>query len=101
MSKHEGFCVPLLEAMHFDVPVIARAVAAVPETMDGAGVLVNELNFAEMAEMLDMLAQPGQFRDRIIEGQRARLQRYKATTFEEHLQRVLDLAIAAREEAGS
>ena len=32
VSEHEGFCVPLLEAMAFDVPVLARACAAIPET---------------------------------------------------------------------
>ena len=39
MSEHEGFGVPLLEAMKFDVPVIAYDAAAVGETVDGAGVL--------------------------------------------------------------
>lgn len=100
MSKHEGFCVPLLEAMHFDVPVMALSAAAVPETMDGAGVLVNNLEFAEMAEMLDLLAQPGQFRDRIIESQQNRLQRYREVPFEEHLKRVLDLAMDVAEGKG-
>lgn len=41
-SEHEGFCVPLLEAMHLGVPIVALAAAAVPETMGGAGVLVSE-----------------------------------------------------------
>ena len=39
-SGHEGFCVPLLEAWHHRVPVIAVAAAAVPETLGGAGVLL-------------------------------------------------------------
>lgn len=39
-SEHEGFCVPLLEAMAFDVPVLARAFAAIPETVDDAGLLL-------------------------------------------------------------
>lgn len=41
MSQHEGFCVPLLEAMHAEVPIVARASAAVPETLGGAGVLLH------------------------------------------------------------
>jgi glycosyltransferase involved in cell wall biosynthesis len=40
VSHHEGFCVPVLEAMAHDVPVVARATAAVPETVGDAGVLV-------------------------------------------------------------
>ena len=40
MSEHEGVCAPILEAMSFDVPVIARAFGAIPETMGGAGLLL-------------------------------------------------------------
>jgi glycosyltransferase involved in cell wall biosynthesis len=40
VSEHEGVCVPALEAMAFDVPVVARAFAAVPETLGGAGLLL-------------------------------------------------------------
>lgn len=40
-SDHEGFCVPLLEAMSFDVPIVARATSAIPETLGGAGMLVD------------------------------------------------------------
>ena len=40
-SDHEGFCVPLLEAMSFDVPIVARATSAVPETLGGAGMLLD------------------------------------------------------------
>ena len=38
LSEHEGFCVPLIEAMAADVPVLAYAAAAVPDTLGGAGV---------------------------------------------------------------
>jgi glycosyltransferase involved in cell wall biosynthesis len=50
-SEHEGFCVPLLEAMSFDVPVVARAFASVPDTLDGAGLLLDARDGPEvMAE---------------------------------------------------
>jgi glycosyltransferase involved in cell wall biosynthesis len=42
LSEHEGFCVPLLESMHHHVPVVAFAAAAVPETLDGAGLCLPE-----------------------------------------------------------
>jgi glycosyltransferase involved in cell wall biosynthesis len=41
MSVHEGFCAPLVEAMGHGVPVVARAAAAVPETVGGAGLVVD------------------------------------------------------------
>jgi glycosyltransferase involved in cell wall biosynthesis len=40
LSQHEGFCVPLLEAMWHRVPVVALASSAVPETLGSAGVLL-------------------------------------------------------------
>jgi glycosyltransferase involved in cell wall biosynthesis len=35
LSEHEGFCVPLVEAMAMDVPVLAYSTAAVPDTLGG------------------------------------------------------------------
>lgn len=40
MSEHEGFCVPLVEAMFFDVPIVAYKASAVPETLGKAGILL-------------------------------------------------------------
>jgi glycosyltransferase involved in cell wall biosynthesis len=40
VSEHEGFCVPLVEAMSFDVPILGRNCAAVPETIGDAGIVV-------------------------------------------------------------
>ena len=40
LSDHEGFCIPLLEAMHFDLPIVALAAGAVPETLGQAGILI-------------------------------------------------------------
>jgi glycosyltransferase involved in cell wall biosynthesis len=41
LSEHEGFCIPLLEAMHFDLPIVALAAGAVPETLGQAGILID------------------------------------------------------------
>jgi glycosyltransferase involved in cell wall biosynthesis len=40
VSEHEGFCVPVVEAMFFDVPILGRDCAAIPETMGDAGILL-------------------------------------------------------------
>jgi glycosyltransferase involved in cell wall biosynthesis len=42
LSEHEGFCVTLLEAMHHDVPVVAYAAGAVPETLGTGGLLLEQ-----------------------------------------------------------
>ena len=39
-SEHEGFCAPLVEAMGHGLPIVAYAVAAVPETVGPAGLLL-------------------------------------------------------------
>jgi len=39
LSEHEGFCVPLVEAMAFGVPIVARATSAIPDTLGDAGLL--------------------------------------------------------------
>jgi len=73
LSEHEGFCVPLLEAMAADVPVLAYGAAAVPETMAGAGVVFTPKDLEHAAEWLGVLAYDAAVRRRVIEGQRARL----------------------------
>ena len=37
-SEHEGFCVPVIEALACDTPVVAFAAAAVPETLRDGGI---------------------------------------------------------------
>ncbi len=78
MSEHEGFCLPLLEAMAHGLPVLAYAAAAVPETLDGAGVLVRDKRWEPIAEMMGRLAARGPLRDAVLLGQRRRLERYAA-----------------------
>ena len=73
MSEHEGFCVPLLEAMAADVPVLAYASTAVPETLGGAGVLFEPKDMEYAAELLGQLAFDPVVRARVIAGQRRRL----------------------------
>jgi glycosyltransferase involved in cell wall biosynthesis len=73
MSEHEGFCVPLVEAMAADVPVLAYAAAAVPDTLGGAGVQFAPKDIEYTAELLGQLAFDDDFRARVIAGQRRRL----------------------------
>jgi glycosyltransferase involved in cell wall biosynthesis len=95
LSEHEGFCVPLLEAMHYDVPVIAYDTGPIPDTMGGAGILVKEKNYAEIAEMIDLLARDEYFRRRIIDGQRSRLQRFTEVPHREillgHIEKAIEI----------
>jgi glycosyltransferase involved in cell wall biosynthesis len=49
LSEHEGFCVPLLEAMEIGVPTVAYAAAAIPETVGDTGVLLADKDPLEVA----------------------------------------------------
>jgi len=89
LSEHEGFCVPLVEAMATDVPVLAYAAGAVPETLGGAGVLFSPKDFEFAAEMLGTLVYDRPVRDRIIEGQRRRVRDFAPDRIEGHLKGVL------------
>jgi glycosyltransferase involved in cell wall biosynthesis len=73
MSEHEGFCVPLLEAMHFGVPIVAFAAAAVPETLGAAGLLVREKRFEEIAELMHLAVTDAGLRSGLIAAGRERL----------------------------
>ncbi len=42
LSEHEGFCVPIIEAMELGVPVVAFRASAVTDTVGDAGVLLEE-----------------------------------------------------------
>ena len=89
LSEHAGFCVPLVEAMATDVPVLAYAAGAVPETMGGAGVLFAPKDFEFAAEMLGTLVYDRPVRDRIIDGQRRRVRDFAPDRIEGHLKGVL------------
>ncbi len=89
LSEHEGFCVPLLEAMHFDIPVVAFDAGAVKETMGGAGLLVQTKHPAELAELVDLLRVNDVFRQAVVEKQRARLQRFQAVDMTDRVKSLL------------
>jgi glycosyltransferase involved in cell wall biosynthesis len=56
LSEHEGFCIPVLEALQFGVPVVARAAGAVPEVLGDAGMLLTEDDgLAVVAELLHLV----------------------------------------------
>jgi glycosyltransferase involved in cell wall biosynthesis len=85
MSEHEGFSVPLLEAMLFELPILAHARGAVPDTLGGAGVQFDEKNYEELAEMAYLLANEEDLRERVVEGQLSRLKRFEPRRVESDL----------------
>ena len=64
-SEHEGFCVPLVEAMYFRVPIVAWGVTAVPETMGECSFLLQEWNEFVFAAHIDRLVEDDQTAERL------------------------------------
>lgn len=88
LSEHEGFCVPLLEAMSADVPVMAYASTAVPDTLGGAGVQFAPKDLEYAAELLGELTYNDPLRGQVIAGQRARLSGFGDTRIRRELERL-------------
>jgi len=84
-SAHEGFGVPLVEAMLMDVPVLARRAGAVPDTLGEAGVQFGDERVDEVAEMAHRLVTDGALRQAVLAGQRRRLQAFAPETVEASL----------------
>ena len=71
-SEHEGFGVPLVEAMWFDVPVLAYDAGAVAETLGSGGILVTEKSWAQMAVLAQRMLDDASLRETILRAQRRR-----------------------------
>lgn len=75
MSEHEGFCIPLIESMWFDVPILAYKSSVVPETLDRAGMMFNDKNdFASIAALANLLVKDKKLRSEILKSQEKRRQ---------------------------
>ncbi|MCA9898840.1 MAG: glycosyltransferase family 4 protein [Ardenticatenaceae bacterium] len=72
LSEHEGFCQPLVESMRFGLPIVAFASTAVPGTMGGSGILIQQKNYPVLAELIHLLVTDTTLRQTIITGQTER-----------------------------
>ena len=94
MSEHEGFCVPLVEAMKFQIPVIACANAAIPETLGGSGMLIDDKDPVYVAACIDRMVRDKALRADVIEKQNNRLAYFQydniAGMFEKYLKAFIE-----------
>jgi glycosyltransferase involved in cell wall biosynthesis len=89
-SEHEGFCVPLIEAFHMGVPVVARAATAVPATLDGGGVLYDDTDPHHVASIIGAVLNDTELRSQVIAAQDAALARLAGKEFGATLLRFVD-----------
>jgi len=90
LSEHEGFGLPFLESMVFDLPIIAFDCTAVPFTLDGAGILIKHKRVDYVAELVDIVVHQKKLRQDIIRGQQQRLERFKNIDKSKILLRMID-----------
>lgn len=90
MSEHEGFCVPLLESMYFNIPIIAFNSTAVPYTLENSGILINEKRHYEVAEMINLLVKDDVFRKKIVDKQNERLNSFEMLNVEGLIKNYID-----------
>lgn len=89
MSEHEGFCVPLVEAMIFGIPIMAYDASAVGETMGEGGLLLRDKDPVFAAGCMERLLIDKQLRAAVARGQKKRLEDFQyekiAAQFKQYL----------------
>ena len=83
LSEHEGFCVPLVEAMYFEVPIVAYRSCAVPDTMGEELVLLDDKSDNIVARHVDSIVRNEKIRNRLTELQNQRLLFFKSNEIKE------------------
>ncbi|MGH2378928.1 MAG: glycosyltransferase, partial [Candidatus Limnocylindria bacterium] len=92
LSDHEGFCVPLLEAMRSGLPVVAHAAGAIPETLGDAGVLLEDKSPDAVAAALERVVRDAEHRADLVERGKRRLADFGTPRVAERLRDALALA---------
>lgn len=75
-SEHEGFCIPVVEAMHVGLPVVAYGAGAVPETSGGAALVIDDKSPISLASAVHRVLHDTGLRQRLVEAGRLRAARF-------------------------
>ena len=92
LSEHEGYGAPLIEAMHFNIPVIAFDAGAVRETLQGGGILLTAKEPEVIAELLGMVCTDAGFRASVLKTQARALARIRSVDIGAQLEQALRVA---------
>ncbi len=90
VSEHEGFCVPILEAFHFKVPVVAYAAGAIPETADGGALLFHEKNPEIVAGLIRKVLFDQQLRKSLQRAGESALNKHLQFPVRDELMKIID-----------
>lgn len=90
MSEHEGFCLPLMESCFFQVPIIAYDAGAISETLQGAGLVVKEKDYAHIAGLAEKVMYDEGLNADLKKLQKERIQKYRQDAVPEKLLKILE-----------
>jgi glycosyltransferase involved in cell wall biosynthesis len=76
LSEHEGFNVPVVEAMYFGIPVVAYAATAVPDTVADAGILLTDKDPVVVAGAVERLRSDASLRELIVDAGHQRAEHF-------------------------
>ena len=94
LSDHEGFCAPIIEAMSRSLPVVAYSVAAVPDTVGDAGVLIDHKEPDYVACVVHALFESAELMARIGDRALAQAKLFTLERSEEAFREAMRRAIA-------
>lgn len=83
VSQHEGYCIPLVEAMRHGLPVISTMGTAITETLENAGVQAHTRDPRELAALIEAALSDDLAHQAILESQRLRYEKIRAFQREE------------------
>lgn len=85
MSDHEGFCVPLVESMFFEVPILAYNSSAIKDTLGNSGIIVNKKDYFLISELMNFILSDENIKKEIIKKQNKRLEDFQLEKIEKQL----------------
>lgn len=90
LSEHEGFCVPLVEAMYFRLPIIAYDSTAVGETMGSGGLLLKDKDPVLVAGVMDRVIRDQKLKETLIDKGQERLKDFDRKKITEQFTGIID-----------
>jgi glycosyltransferase involved in cell wall biosynthesis len=90
-SRHEGYCLPLLEAMCHNVPVVARHNGGMPGTLGQSGILFETDDPKELGALIDSAIRDSQLRNQVLQAQQQRLDELRKRDIESECRALLSL----------
>lgn len=95
-SEHEGFCVPLVEAMKFNVPIIAHDSSAIGSTLGGSGILLKDKDPLVTAGMIDRLVKDEELKNAVIASEQKRLKDFDNGVIAAQFEKLLSQFISSK-----